>query len=931
MKYFSFLFSVILLAGSAGAVSAATLGENLLGGGFSITGVGNLNAATLTIGTQTINGAANIVGNVNISGDIYANNLGGANPISAGNVSAGSFGSLTGVGNYIFPSSVGIGTTNPPVASLEISKAVAGQSSMLVLRNTNQNTGDTADIEFRITSGGAMARIGAIRTNAVASGDTDITFATLSGVGLTEKMRITAQGNVGIGTTGPGRKLDISQTTAGAGGILVAMPTAAETTASGIRVSGYSPAIELMDKDGVQNWHLSIDDNVNNDFVIGKGYGPGQGIANNIRIVASNNDIIFGEIGGNVGIGITIPYSKLGISGADTDPSAIHGATALLNIDNNLTDLAFTIDTTAPFAASIQHRHKTLDSNLYPIALNPLGGNVGIGTTAPGYKLDVAGTINATDIKMGGVSIPAASNIPSTNVTNTWTVNQTFSTGITVSGGTVSLPAGSIGTAMIVDSAVTTAKIAPQTSVAWAGNVTDETGSGALVFANAPTFTSQTNFDTVKITGGVPGAGKVLTSDASGLATWTALPASGVSSVFGRTGAVVAASGDYTTTQVTEGSNLYFTNARAVAAITGGASSIATANLTANRALLSDASGKVGVSSITNTELGYLSGVTSNIQTQLNAKASLPINAGDVSAGSFGSLTGGGNYIFSGLVGIGIPLPAAKLDVDGTMRANGYPGLQLTHANAQIRFWGESGEKWVIGSTGAAGDDLIIAPISGIGPTLTAKTTGDFTIIGGSVGIGTTAPGYKLDVVSGGDTTARFGTASTDKIVVGGGAGKIDAGTVDPIYTIGGERYATYMAGMTGVKEETTGVFTMTHDDDNDKIYEYAIDFGKQKKGSDLWLFAKTTNLEKHFDEMAVLLTPEFDGRVWYEKDAGKNRLTIFATMTNDNDDDKKGGSLSSSKVMVSYRLTAPRFDAEKWSNSSDAEYEGHNLDELIK
>jgi len=36
----------------------------------------------------------------------------------------------------------------------------------------------------------------------------------------------------------------------------------------------------------------------------------------------------------------------------------------------------------------------------------------------------------------------------------------------------------------------------------------------------------------------------------------------GVSSVFGRTGSVVAASGDYTTTQVTEGTNLYFTDAR---------------------------------------------------------------------------------------------------------------------------------------------------------------------------------------------------------------------------------------------------------------------------------------------------------------------------------------------------------------------------------
>ncbi|EGW39150.1 hypothetical protein DOT_2883, partial [Desulfosporosinus sp. OT] len=53
-------------------------------------------------------------------------------------------------------------------------------------------------------------------------------------------------------------------------------------------------------------------------------------------------------------------------------------------------------------------------------------------------------------------------------------------------------------------------------------------------------------------------------------------------------------------------------------AITGGASTIASSNLTASRALVSDASGKVAVSSVTSTQLGYVSGVTSAIQTQLN-------------------------------------------------------------------------------------------------------------------------------------------------------------------------------------------------------------------------------------------------------------------------------------------------------------------------
>lgn len=54
--------------------------------------------------------------------------------------------------------------------------------------------------------------------------------------------------------------------------------------------------------------------------------------------------------------------------------------------------------------------------------------------------------------------------------------------------------------------------------------------------------------------------------------------------------------------------------------LTGASTTITTANLPANLALISNASGKVAASSATATELGYLSGVTSAIQTQLNAK-----------------------------------------------------------------------------------------------------------------------------------------------------------------------------------------------------------------------------------------------------------------------------------------------------------------------
>lgn len=54
----------------------------------------------------------------------------------------------------------------------------------------------------------------------------------------------------------------------------------------------------------------------------------------------------------------------------------------------------------------------------------------------------------------------------------------------------------------------------------------------------------------------------------------------------------------------------------------GAVSTIKDSNLTASRALVSNSSGKVAVSAVTATELEYLDGVTSNIQTQLNSKVS---------------------------------------------------------------------------------------------------------------------------------------------------------------------------------------------------------------------------------------------------------------------------------------------------------------------
>ncbi len=66
--------------------------------------------------------------------------------------------------------------------------------------------------------------------------------------------------------------------------------------------------------------------------------------------------------------------------------------------------------------------------------------------------------------------------------------------------------------------------------------------------------------------------------------------------------------------------------------------------LTASRALVSDGSGKLSISAVTATELGYLDGVTSAIQTQLNGKAASSHTSAKASASALGHIKAGTGF-----------------------------------------------------------------------------------------------------------------------------------------------------------------------------------------------------------------------------------------------------------------------------------------------
>jgi len=179
------------------------------------------------------------------------------------------------------------------------------------------------------------------------------------------------------------------------------------------------------------------------------------------------------------------------------------------------------------------------------------------------------------------------------------------------------------------------------------------------------------------------------------------------------------------------------------------------------------------------------------------------------------------------------------------------------------------------------------------------------------VGAGTITAGKEFGVE--GDAYIEQTLEVGGLVTIGGGTGKLDVGTVDPPYTINGIKYGTFMASMIGIKEETVGNVTTTDGNYIEGLgYRTLIDLDQQPVGSDIWLFSKTTKIKDHIGDLSVLLTPEGQAKAWYEVDEPNKILAIY----------------SSTPTTISYRLTAPRFDAKNWSNLRNSPSVGHIIND---
>jgi hypothetical protein len=189
-----------------------------------------------------------------------------------------------------------------------------------------------------------------------------VNSASAAGTHSSEKMVILPNGNVGIGTTSPSEKLEVS-----GGDILVR-------------------------NDSTNIARISLSENTTDRHIIMEYDGTGAGAGNYFTIysdvsgwMTKGSSLNIQPSTGNVGIGTASPGEKLHVVGA-IKTSRTTGASENTFIYNQAT-AKWGSSTYPAIIESVGNNSFLIGSSQN----TPLHGNVGIGTTSPGYKLEVSG------------------------------------------------------------------------------------------------------------------------------------------------------------------------------------------------------------------------------------------------------------------------------------------------------------------------------------------------------------------------------------------------------------------------------------------------------------------------------------------------------------------------------------------------------------
>jgi hypothetical protein len=303
--------------------------------------------------------------------------------------------------------------------------------------------------------------------------------------------------------------------------------------------------------------------------------------------------------------------------------------------------------------------------------------------------------------------------------------------------------------------------------------------------------TTNPNGYTSNVTGQISAGTNVTITGAGTTASPYVINSSGsggaVTSVFGRTGVVVATSGDYTTAQVTESGNLYFTNARAQAAIsltTTGTSGAAT--FTGGTLNIPQYSGG-----------GTTSPGGSNTQVQFN------------DSGAFGGVAG---MVFNKTTNVLTITGAVDASTAGYFSQNG-TRILMAQPSLFNTYVGNSGSSAATGNYNVSIGDAALTSLTsgfwniGIGAqTLNAVASGfgnvaiGYQTLKSTTGNGSTAVGTQvLSSTTGSDNTG-MGYNAVQNITSGGNNTGIGSNAGIGITTGAGN---TYIGRQTGLQQQT--------------------------------------------------------------------------------------------------------------------------------
>ena len=346
-----------------------------------------------------------------VNGDVQKNNNGQFGKAANTDIATGLAGTSIDQTKVICTSEgIGIGTGNTPVSELEVdsSSAASPRGITSVQNSTDTNaavvngrkargtrsapslivTGDEL-AEYSATGydGSVYLKMAKILAKAVGTVGanripTELSFWTATDAApsvLTQRMVIDKAGNVGIGTTAPGEKLEV------AGAIKTTGAVATALASSGVFDYG----------GGTRIWS----------------YGPDASTRSNIQFklaTATGTSVLSPMIidnSGNVGIGTTGPLANLHV----TSPTATSGTSNIFGYvygstgPGTFVDVAGATRTKATFVVGTNYNDVSGNVlNVYSssggdgLLFVKASGNVGIATTSPGATLDIAKTNTLT-------------------------------------------------------------------------------------------------------------------------------------------------------------------------------------------------------------------------------------------------------------------------------------------------------------------------------------------------------------------------------------------------------------------------------------------------------------------------------------------------------------------------------------------------------